>query len=90
MRTIDRHSGFQAGQPDEISILTWNLTAPCYNEDLDWEVERLPSLQRWLERFAHCDVICVSPSFSTGHRPWRRRVEYKVGRWLLTNEIQEW
>mmetsp|Transcript_2546 Transcript_2546/g.6112 ORF Transcript_2546/g.6112 Transcript_2546/m.6112 type:complete len:377 (-) Transcript_2546:71-1201(-) len=61
MRFVDRQQGFPASSPDEISIFTWNLLAPSYDDDggLDWETVRLPAFRRWFEKAAACDVICV-------------------------------
>lgn len=45
---------------DQVSVLSWNLLAPSYDENaLPWETVRLPALRAWLTRFAACDVICV-------------------------------
>lgn len=59
MRTSDRLSTYPVSDNDEVSVVTWNLLAPCYDRyGVDWNATRLPEMKRWLERLAGCDVMC--------------------------------
>jgi len=60
MRIHDRQEPIPASGADQLSVFSWNLLAPSYNESsLPWDTVRLPALRKWLTRFAACDVICV-------------------------------
>lgn len=54
----DRRGIFPGSSPDEISVFSWNVLAPLYQEcDMTWGV-RLPALIRCISRFTACDVLC--------------------------------
>merc|ERR1719195_2314469 len=59
MCSIDRQQHFPATDGDTVSVLSWNLLAPCFERfGLDWTTVRFPALIEWLHRFAAADVVC--------------------------------
>lgn len=60
MRFSDRWNAYPESEGDDLSVLSWNVLAPSYDNDcMSWEGARLPELKSWLQRFAACDVICL-------------------------------
>eukprot|EP00928_Gymnodinium_smaydae_P093016 TRINITY_DN77035_c0_g1_i1.p1 TRINITY_DN77035_c0_g1~~TRINITY_DN77035_c0_g1_i1.p1 ORF type:complete len:364 (-),score=38.50 TRINITY_DN77035_c0_g1_i1:377-1468(-) len=60
MKFIDRQLNFPVSCDSEMSILSWNVLAPSYDDSgLDWATDRFPSFRRWFDRLATLDVICL-------------------------------
>jgi mRNA deadenylase 3'-5' endonuclease subunit Ccr4 len=44
---------------NDLSVLTWNLLAHCYNRnDTSWDI-RFDAMSRWLSTFNNCEIVCL-------------------------------
>lgn len=66
MQTFSRYEDFPGGGPGELSVLSWNLLAPCHHESECCDnggvrlqlSARKQMMWQWLLRFVRCDVLC--------------------------------